>query len=77
MEFFQGFGIFVFCLIICVIIFLGMFICANCELADAVVLYAIVISLIISGLIALFVVKPNDFGYEIINTEISEQEVDG
>ena len=77
MEFFQGIGIVVFCLLICVIIFLGIFICTNCNVDDAFILYAIVISLIISGLIAAFVVTPSNFGYEQINTEITEREVDG
>ena len=76
MGFFQWLGIVVFCLFLCAILFLGLLVCTNYDLADAFVLYAIFITLIFSGLIALFVVTPNSFGYEIINTEIVEQEVE-
>ena len=75
MEFFTGLGIFVVCLLACSLVF-GI-ILSICKLNNdddmffIFVIYSLVLTFLISGLVAIFITNSKDFGYEKI-TETSE-----
>lgn len=80
MSFFTGLGIFVACLFICAIIFVIIFLIYSLnhqEYVDdedvqyIIIIYSIVLTLLMSGLIAIFITNSKDFGYEKI-TKTSE-----
>lgn len=73
MEFFQGLGIFCFCLLVCLVIFLSLLVLTKCDLEDAFVIYAILISILISLMISNFIVHPENAGYQLIEKEEQEE----